>query len=59
LQAWPTEAKVVYRRIFDENGNVTVHLPAPRNETRLNCCRPTGRNGASFSAHTDVHWRGA
>jgi hypothetical protein len=51
--------KVEYRKdIFDENGNVTVHIaPSPRNETCLNChAKPDWKKrGASFSAHTDVH----
>jgi hypothetical protein len=51
--------KVVYQKdLFDENGNVTLHIsPAPRNETCLNChAKPDWKKrGASFSAHTDVH----
>jgi hypothetical protein len=51
--------KVEYKKdIFDENGNVTVHIaPSPRNETCLNChAKPDWKKrGASFSAHTDVH----
>jgi hypothetical protein len=51
--------KVEYNRaLFDENGNVTVHIaPLPRNETCLNChAKPDWKKrGASFSAHTDVH----
>jgi hypothetical protein len=46
------------RALFDEQGNVTVHIaPAPRNETCLNChAKPDWKKrGASFSAHTDVH----
>lgn len=51
--------QVVYNRaLFDERGNVTVHIaPAPRNETCLHChAKPDWKKrGASFSAHTDVH----
>jgi hypothetical protein len=51
--------KVEYNKaLFDENGNVTVHIaPLPRNETCLNChAKPDWKKrGASFSAHTDVH----
>ena len=51
--------KVAYQKdLFDENGNVTLHIsPAPRNETCLNChAKPDWKKrGASFSAHTDVH----
>lgn len=51
--------KVVYNKaLFDENGNVSVHISrAPRNETCLNChAKPDWKKrGASFSAHTDVH----
>ncbi|MBL0161899.1 MAG: hypothetical protein IPP47_33315 [Bryobacterales bacterium] len=51
--------KVEYNKaLFDENGNVTLHIaPAPRNETCLNChAKPDWKKrGASFSAHTDVH----
>jgi hypothetical protein len=51
--------QVVYHRaLFDDRGNVTVHIaPAPRNETCLHChAKPDWKKrGASFSAHTDVH----
>jgi hypothetical protein len=51
--------RVEYNKaLFDEQGNVTVHIaPAPRNETCLNChAKPDWKKrGASFSAHTDVH----
>jgi hypothetical protein len=51
--------KVEYKReLFDESGNVIVHIaPAPRNDTCLNChAKPDWKKrGASFSAHTDVH----
>lgn len=51
--------KVEYNKaLFDEQGNVTVHIaPAPRNETCLHChAKPDWKKrGASFSAHTDVH----
>jgi len=50
---------VEYRKdLFDETGNVTVHIaPSPRNDTCLNCHgKPDWKKrGASFSAHTDVH----
>lgn len=51
--------RVEYNRaLFDENGNVKVHItPAPRNETCLHChAKPDWKKrGASFAARTDVH----